>query len=267
MASQPVPAAPVAPPPSWPVTQPAPPAAAARSSSGLKIVLVIFGVLAFLGIAAVAGVMYVTHRVKQAVVSTAREHGVDLTQIAKDVSSDSSSSSASTAPRRKACDYLSKDEVSRLIGEPIDHVVPDGSGCEYFGPPGLAAKLGKEGMSAGVKQLETDKPANAQLAQGINNIINGMGAQNGEERPLLMLVVDPDGKSQMTALDVVGGVFGQIPGAKPEEIPGLGDRAVRFANMGLNVLKGTTVIRIVAGPIPDPDNKTVSVAKAILPLV
>ena len=57
------------------------------------------------------------------------------------------------------------------------------------------------------------------------------------------------------------------PGVKPEEISGLGDRAVRFANLGLNVMKGGTIIRIVAGPIPDPNAKTIAIARAILPLV
>lgn len=261
LASQPAP-----PPPAAPVVQAAP-NTAARSSSGLKIVLVIVGVLVVFGAVAIAGVIYVTHRVKQAVVSTAKEHGVDLDRIAGDIKSDAASSSASPVHLRKPCDYLSKDEVSRLIGEPIERAVTADEACQYFGPPGLAAKLGKDGMSAGMKQLQKDKAPNGQIAEGLNNLINGMGAQGGEERPLLMFTIDPDGKAQMAALDIAGGLFGQIPGAKPEEISGIGDRAVRFANLGLNVSKGRVIIRIVAGPIPDPDAKTVAVAKALVPLL
>lgn len=241
---------------------PAPiPAAPVKSGSGLKILLIVFCVFAGIGIAAIGGAIYVAHRVKQAVVSKAESLGVDLNSLP------ASTSRASSAPRRKPCDYLSKDTVSGIIGEPIDHMVADETSCVYFGPPGLAAKLGKQGISTGMQQVQGDKVPNSQIAQGLNNLINGIGAQGGEERPLLIFAIDSDGKTQMTALNITGALFGQIPGAKPEEIAGLGDRAVRFANLGLNVMKGNTIIRIVAGPIPDPDNKTVEFAKAVLPLI
>ena len=254
-------------PPTAPVAQSVPPPAAARSGSGLKIVLIVLGVILFVGALGIAGAAYAVHRVKQAVVNTAQANGVDINRIAHDLQSAASPPSHSSVPRRKTCDYLSKEEVSRLIGEPIDRAVADGESCQYFGPPGLAAKLGQQGMNTGMQQLQNGTPGNAQRAQALNNLINGMGAQSGEERPLLMIVVDPDGKAQMTALDIAGGLFGQIPGAKPEEISGLGDRAVRFANLGLHVLKGSTFIGILAGPIPDPDARTLAVAKALVPML
>jgi len=247
-----------------PIAQPAP--VAVKSSSAAKIVLIVCAVLVGLAVIAIAGAAYTAYRIKQAVVTTAKAHGVDLNRIAGDLQS-GTEPSARPVHLRKPCDYLSKDDVSRLIGQPIARMVANEEACEYYGPPGLAAKLGKQGMSTGMKQIQGDKLPNAQLAQGFNNIINGLGAQNGEERPLLMFTIDPNGKSQMAALDIAGTMFGQIPGAKPEEISGLGDRAVRFANLGLNVMKGRLVIRILAGPIPDPDAKTVAVAKALLPLV
>src|SRR6185437_13541913 len=101
------------------------PAVAAKSGSGLKILLVVFCVFAFLGIAVVGGVIYVGHRVKQAVVSKAASYGVDL----KSVADSSSSSSTSSAPLRKACEYVSKEEVSRIIGEPIERTTTDGAAC------------------------------------------------------------------------------------------------------------------------------------------
>ena len=255
--------------------QPAPPPVAAvpavpaaKSSSGLKIVLVIFGVLAVLGIAAVAGVLYVGHRVKQAVVSKAESYGVDVKSIQQAAASATdTSSSAHNAPQRRGCQYLSKEEVSRLIGQPIEKAVEDGNSCQYFGPPGLAAKLGQQSASTGMGQLEKNSKGNAQIAQALNNVINGIGAQSGEERPLILTVVDTDGKSQMAAIDLTSGIFGQVPGAKKEEVPNLGDRAERFANLGLNVLKGNTVIRVVPLAIPDAEQKAEAVARAILPMV
>ena len=49
------------------------------------------------------------------------------------------------------------------------------------------------------------------------------------------------------------------------DIPGLGDRAVRLANLGLNVLQGNTLIRLIPGPIPDANDKAIAIARAILP--
>lgn len=249
--------------PVQPYSAPASPVAAAKQVSGLKVLLVIFGVCAVLGIAAAGAVVYVGHRVKQAVVSKAASYGVDLHSTPQ-----ASASQPSSAPRRKPCDYLSQAEVSRIIGEPVDRAVANDTACLYYGPPGLASKLGQQSLSNGMTQLEKNQqPQNKQMADALNNVINGIGAQRGEETPLIQFIVDPDGKAQMTALDIAGGLFGQIPGAKPEEIPGLGDRAVRFANLGLNVMKGTTVIRIIAGPIPNPNEKTLEIARAILPLL
>jgi hypothetical protein len=82
-----------------------------------------------------------------------------------------------------------------------------------------------------------------------------------------MITVDFDAKGQEAALEAAGAIFGGIPGTQKQEIPGLGDRAIRQANLGLSVMKGSTVIRVLAGPIPDPDNKTVEIAKTLLPLV
>jgi len=261
MTARPVQAAPIA-----SVAAPAVPAA--KGGSGLKILLIILCIVGAIGAAVIGGTLYVGYRVKQTVTAKAKSYGVDLDSIgAAAASAGSRSTSASSAPRRKPCAYLSKDEVSRILGQPIERAVADESACQYFGPPGLAAKLGQQGMSTGMQQLQANQPPNAQIAQGLNNLINGMAAQGGEERPLLLITIDPDGRGQMTALNIAGGLFGGIPGAKPVEISGLGDRAVRFANLGLNIQKGNTVIRIVAGPIPDPDNKTLEIAKALLPMV
>ncbi len=255
---------PTAPPATAPATAPAVAPAAAGSGSGLKIVLIIVGVIAMLGVLGIVGAVYAVHRVKQAVINTAEANGVNVDRISSDLRAAAAASGRSSAARHRPCGYLSKEDASRLIGEPIERAVEDGEACQYYGPPGLAAKLGKTGVNAGMQGLQNGKQDNAQKAQALNNLINGMGAQSAGEHPLLIIAGDPDGKAQMAALDAAGGLFGQIPGAKPEEIPGLGDRAVRFANLGLNVLKGGTVMRIVAGPIPDPDAKTLAVAKAVV---
>jgi hypothetical protein len=38
-----------------------------------------------------------------------------------------------------------------------------------------------------------------------------------------------------------------------------------MAGVGLSVLQGNTLIRLVPGPVPDANAKTVAIARAILP--
>jgi hypothetical protein len=84
--------------------------------------------------------------------------------------------------------------------------------------------------------------------------------------------VDPDGRPQMTALAAAKGIFGGIGadskgGGLGADIPNLGDRAIRLGPLGLNVLKGDTVIRIIVGPVPDANNKSEAIARAVLPRI
>ena len=66
------------------------------------------------GVAAVAGVWYVGHRVKEAVVEKAKAYGVELPIDLR--------GHTSAAPVRlpKTCDLLSKEDAATLLGEPID---------------------------------------------------------------------------------------------------------------------------------------------------
>jgi hypothetical protein len=51
------------------------------------------------------------------------------------------------------------------------------------------------------------------------------------------------------------------------DIPNLGDRAIRLGPLGLNVLKGDTVIRIIVGPVPYANEKSIAIARILLPRV
>ena len=96
--------------------------------------------------------------------------------------------------------------------------------------------------------------------------------------PLLMLMVEwDDGRSQFAALNmskaIFGGIFRAAQADKADkgggmtfgaEIKGLGDEAVRMPKLGLNVLEGDTLIRVIPGPVPAADAKTIDVARAVL---
>lgn len=263
-----------------PGLQPAPLPPAASGGSGFKIVLVVLGCLAFLGVAAIGGLYYIGHKVKQAVVEKAAENGVDLNSISSPVSH-----SNLPPPRlRKPCDYVSKDEMSRLIGQPLERAEIRDAMCMYYGPAGLAAKLAQEQASSTFKKAQAPnaKVDGMEVANAVAQMAGSMGAAgdssmaSGGEMPLLMLGLDADGRAQMTAVTAANAIFGGIfqaaegkgtdtrPTTKRFEVPGLGDRAVRVPQLGLNVLKGETLIRIIPGPLPEANAKTIDVARAVL---
>jgi hypothetical protein len=269
--------------PTQPDPQPAaalPPAA--KAGSGLKILAVVLVLLVLVGAATVGGLYYVAHKVKQAVVEKAASVGVDLNSI----SSPDASNAASKIRTYKACGLLSKTDAADMLGEPIERIEDQGTTCLYYGPAGLSGKLAQEGTADLLKQIQ--KPgaqvSGNDVADSLSKLVGGLAAEAGAagggaapgsngDVPLLMFVVDgEDGKTQMTALTATKAIFGGIGKAASDgkegfgaDIPGLGDRAVRLANLGLNVLQGNTLIRLVPGPVPDANTKAIAIARTILP--
>ena len=255
---------------------------AAKTGSGLKILAVVLVFLVLAGAATVGGLYYVAHRLKQAVVEKAASVGVDLNSI----SSPEASNTASKIRIYKACDLLSKTDAAAMLGEPIDHIEDQGTTCLYYGPAGLSGKLAQEGTADLLKQIQ--KPGaqvtGNDVADSLSKLVGGLAAQTGAagagavpgssgDVPLLTFVADgEDGKTQMTALTATKAIFGGITKGATDgkegfgaDIPGLGDRAVRLANLGLNVLQGNTLIRLVPGPVPDANTKSIAIARTILP--
>jgi hypothetical protein len=254
----------------------------ATKGSGLKILAFVLAFVVLAGAAMVVGVYYVAHRVKQAVIEKAASAGVDLNSI----SSPGVSNGSSKIRNYKACELLSKTDAASMLGEPIDHIEDQGGTCLYYGPAGLSGKLAQEGTADLLKQMQ--KPGaevnGNDVADSLSKLVGGLAAQAGAAQnggaagtsgdvPLLTFVVDgEDGKVQMTALTATKAIFGGIGKAASDgkegfgaDIPGLGDRAVRLANLGLNVLQGNTLIRLVPGPVPDANAKAITIARTILP--
>ena len=258
-----------------PAPAPLPPAAAKGGGSAMKIVLIVMVCFAAVGVAAIAAGYYAVHKVKDAVVAKAQSYGVDLNSIPSPVPSSTSSSSKVYKP----CEILPKGDAANLLGEPIERTEIMDAACLYYGPPGLAVKLGAQDTSEMMAKAKAGVPLNGgDVADTVTKMLGAVAAQSGQngtpggEVPLLTFVVDANGRPQMTALAVNKAIFGQIGadskgGGLGAEIPNLGDRAIRLGPLGLNVLKGDTVIRIVIGPVPDANNKAEAIARAVLPRI
>jgi hypothetical protein len=151
--------------------------------------------------------------------------------------------------------------------------------CLYYAPAGLAEKLATQEASDMMKKAKAGQQMNGgDMADTVTKMLGAVAAKNGEngakggDVPLLTLLIDPDGRPQMTAVAATKGIFGKIGedsggGGLGADIPNLGDRAIRLGPLGLNVLKGDTVIRIIVGPVPDANGKSVAIARAVLPRI
>jgi hypothetical protein len=250
----------------------------ARTGSGLKVVLVVLGCLAVACMAAIGGLYYVAHKVKQVVVQKAAENGVDLSSV----TTPSRHSRAEKPRYHSPCDLLSKEEASRLLGEPVERTTVQELSCVYLGPKGLSGKLAQDQASKTFKhaQVPGAKVDGMDVANAVDQMVNSLGAQAGQtgvdgELPLLMLGVDQDGKAQMLAMSASKAIFGGIVNASEgkdgkgfgADIPGLGDKAVRLPKLGLRVLKGEIVVAVMVGPVPDADAKAIEIARAVLPKI
>jgi hypothetical protein len=254
---------------------------AAKTGSGLRILVFVLVFLMLAGVATVGGLYYVAHRLKQAVVEKAASVGVDLNSI----TSPEGSNTASKIRTYKSCGLLSKTDAAAMLGEPIERIEDQGATCLYYGPPGLSGKLAQEGTADLLKQMQQPgaQVNGNDVADSLSKLVGGLAAAGAAgagdapgssgDVPLLTFVIDgEDGKTQMTALTATKAIFGGIAKGASDgkegfgaDIPGLGDRAVRLANLGLNVLQGNTLIRLVPGPVPDANTKTIAIARAILP--
>jgi hypothetical protein len=219
--------------------------------------------------------IYVAHRLKQAVVEKAAEHGVDLSSITSPVARNG----AARVHIPEPCEVLSKEEVAHLIGEPIERTEIQDAACLYYGPPGLNAKLAQEQASGTFQRAKAPgaKTSATEVANSVDQLVNSLAAQSGQtgsggDLPLLMLAVAADGRAQMTAMSATKAMFkgfSQGSDAKGLEffgadISGLGDKAIRLPKLGLNVLRGEIIIRVIPGAFPDADKKTIAVAQTVL---
>jgi hypothetical protein len=246
------------------------PVAAAKTGSGFKILMIVLACFLGFGLLAVGGLFYAAHRVKEAVVDKAASYGVDLHTT-------SSSAPVPKSRRLPACQLLSKEEASQLLGVPIERAEPqdEPGSCFYYGPQGLSEKLAREDTSSTLKRAEApgSNVGGGEVADSVNKLLGSIAAPTqpgGKDAPLLIFVVEwEDGKAQMTAMSIMNAGISRVDAFKggTDDISNLGDRAIRLANLGLNVLKGNTMIRLIPGPIPGANERAIAVARAIMPRI
>lgn len=251
--------------------QPLPPPA--KSGSGLKILFIVLGVIAFLGMLGIGALWYGWHMVKQA----ASSHGVDLNAIAQ-----------SHEPGRPldACELLTKDDLSQILKFPVERSESNGrsmhSTCRYYSSQ--ASQRGSDQAAEALKKIQeaTGKtnPSSAEQDEMLKNLgtmIRGMsgtvaGASNGQ---VLSIEVDSEnGRAAMVGYKIGLGIPAALVGkdADPkvrhaiyDEVKGVGDEAVfgRVLNMFI-VRKGDVAVRVDATTLPSAYETDITIAKRIV---
>lgn len=266
------PAAPVTPTPTpRPVTPAAAPVAASPAAAApvakkggggtLVKVLLVLGVFFILIVgAAIAGVWYVGHRVKEKIASL----GLNDTS-----SSDRSVAGGSTA-NVNLCSVLSMAEVSQATSaEVVRAEAPtDGNaGCVYS-VKGDAADLAAKHASHLMGSMGADKNSQAMGEQFGKTMFH---AQEGQEQtsssdhpgevPVLSFSVDTTGAKAQYELNKKGlGMLGPVGSV---DLPGVGDEAFSSSGGMIFVRKGNKLIRMMFLMCPCTTNDVVPLAKKI----
>jgi zinc-ribbon domain len=233
-------------PPVQPYGQPprayAPPAASApptKSGSGLKILLIVLGVLAIGAVAVVGGLFYVGHKVVSKIEDKAAEAGLSTSDL----------KNSNHTFQGNPCRFLSKADVSKAIGITITDAKSSGDSCEYLAH-GTAANMTSKHLAAMSGQRGADKATQdkfQKLAEGVFEAQqkNAEAADPNEPGDTTVLAVSFDQNSaqaQMKLNSKVLGAFGAAGGSS--KLEGIGDEAFVAADGMMFVRKGDTLIRI-----------------------
>jgi len=261
-----------APPPQYAQSQPP----AAKSGSGLKILLVVLGVFGLMGVLAIGGVWFAVHKVKQA----AANHGIDL----------SSFSETRRGPARQldACELLTKEDLSQILSLNIERVESTGrsthSTCRYYSS--AAQQRASDEAAAAMKKLQEEtKAGNSKADQSavindFGNVVRGItgaaGPAVGETNGLFLTVgIDSENaKAAMAGFKLGVGLTGALvmKGADPEgkamireEVKGVGDEAISGPLLSLFMFrKGDVSVQLDARLLPGGRDAQIAIAKRII---
>jgi hypothetical protein len=246
------------------------PAAQAKGSPLIKILVGFAVVVIAVGALAAGGVYYVVYRVKQKVHEVARgvpslgsnsdnssgSDGGIMGSISKMVSGNSGGSGGSDSNggiSGDPCRLLSKAEVGRAIGVEIIATETSGAGCSYLAQGNssdmtakhMAAMMGAKGADAQTQQtIQT-------LTGGLAKMVQSEGHDTGMDKngnvPVFMFSVDNN--SAETQMRLNAKVLGSV-GPGQQGIPGIGDEAMDESGAMMMVRKGDKLIRIMYSTCP-----------------
>ncbi len=240
-------------------------APAKGSNTALKIVFIVVGVLALLGILGGVGLYWAASKVKDKVQEAAQMSGVDLEKIA-------SESSSSSSDGGDGCWLLPREEAERLAGLTIVRAAPSpdaDSGkltCQYFADPDELRKAAKAQADDAMKEMKRSEGSGQDAgALQLERLTKGMiaSAAAGEAGNGLVFelsVRKNGGKADWAGVSMASRMTGIM-----QPIPGLGDQAM-IAPMAASIhaLQGDSFLQLSMPGLPGGREKGIAIARAIL---
>lgn len=196
----------------------------------MKILFVVLGVLAVLGFLFFGALWYGWHKVKQ----TAQSKGIDIDSITE--------TQHGPARRLNACDLLSKDELSQIVGFKIDRTEGTGtstdSKCTYFSEGAIDRST--DAVTEAMKRMKEDKDTGNSSAdqekamKEVGTIMRGMAGSQANGMVVQTEVVTENPKGAMAAYKIAMGLMTmgvqkdqeKVAKMMREEIKGVGDEAM-----------------------------------------
>ncbi len=274
---------PLAQPGSQPSPASAPPAQAAspaKSGALTKVIIAVVGVLCLGGLIAVAGTVYVFHKVHEKVKAVERQAlggdspsdpgqqkpaGALSSLLSKATgNSEAGNDSGSTGD---PCRFLSKDDVSRAAGVEIIRTEAKDTGCIYFAKGDPADMVSKHATAMAVGQGKANgsqvTPQQQQMMQQITGAFFKQQEANDKdlskqaatgEVPILSLSFSTGNAELEMKLNRMA--FNRIGGSAEDkgettdqagtgDLSNLGDDAYEMGGTGLMMRKGQTVVRMM----------------------
>jgi hypothetical protein len=256
-------------PPPQQYAQPLPPAS--KSGAGIKILFIVLGIMAMMGMLAIGGVWYAWHKAKQ----VALNNGIDLNGITEQ----------HRGPIRRidACELLTKEDLSQILSLNVERA--DGTGksshstCRYYSS-GAQQRAQDEAVAAKKKLEDAAKAGNnaspAQVEQ-LGNMIRGITGAAGaaDNSPMLTIEIDSqNAKAAMAGFKIAMGLTGAAiksqggtggaPNLMSEDLKGVGDEAMFGPLLSLSMFrKGDVSVQIDGRLLPGGRDAQIAIAKRI----
>jgi len=253
------PPGPASPPAAIPVAAPIAAApAAAKGSPLVKILLIVVGVIFFIGAVGVAGVMYVAYRVRE----KAREMG--LTERALH--------HQPTLRGVNGCQWLSKEDVSQAIGVAVvraEAQTGGDAGCTYSVAGDVNELTMKHVMQLNKQQNTTMSKQDQQtmenfgktMLQGSGGSSSGNTAHSGEV-PVIVFTVDENAAEFQMRLNK--GMLSRLGPMATKNVPDLGDEAFEMGGSLLMIRKGDKLLRIMYMQCPCGSDEILPLAQKLV---
>jgi hypothetical protein len=233
-------------------------------------VLIAFGVIALLGMISVAGIIYAGYRIKNKVEQTAKDHGINLHDLA--------SSSNGTGRRLDPCALLTKEEAEQILKMPIVRATRGGEVCSYYTRPVSAeerqANLQKafEEMQKKARAADThpvpESPSEQVRQSGVGDLTRQIvGAANDGSAPLFTVTYTDNGKQQIAGMKIaLAAVGGKLGSESLEELHGIADEALLGPMDSILVLeKNGAGVSIDMRQLPHAKQFAIEMARRIVP--